>query len=176
MSPIEEGTVKQPDQHCNRALAILKRLFVLPLFTIPLCIAGMIAVMVWAFALGHASEPIANAAYAISAYLLAATCATITCKATPSHLIAHLREHRTTARLVDEAAFRARISSYGGLALDTLWGVLNLGTGIMTASAWLITLGVYYICLAIMRVFLVRRVLWPGIATDPTARCLPART
>ncbi|MBQ9742505.1 MAG: hypothetical protein IJV88_02370 [Ruminococcus sp.] len=96
---------------------------------------------------------------AILSYVLSFYTLTIWCMRLP-RLISFFRDfkaHNKYARLwQDDARLRVNISLRGSLIFNTAYALLQLGMGIRHHSFWFLSLAVYYICLAVMRFFLVR--------------------
>ena len=92
-------------------------------------------------------------------YVLAAYTLTVWCFRIP-HLITWIKAfkdgNRYARMIQDDARLRVNISLYGSLAWNTLYGILQLWLGFYHRTFWFYSLGAYYICLAIMRFFLVR--------------------
>ena len=92
-------------------------------------------------------------------YVLAAYTLTVWCFKIP-YLIKFFKtfkdENKYARRLQDDARLRVNISLYGSLAWNILYGILQLWLGFYHHTFWFYSLGAYYICLAIMRFFLVR--------------------
>lgn len=57
-------------------------------------------------------------------------------------------------RLMSDADLRRRGGVAGGLVVDGLWALLNLGLGAFEQSVWLGTVGVFYLLAAVMRLLL----------------------
>ena len=97
---------------------------------------------------------IAYVSYVLAAYTLAVWCFKI------PHLVAWIRafkEGNRYARMIqDDARLRVNLSLYGSLAWNTLYGMLQLWLGFYHHTFWFYSLGAYYVCLAVMRFFLVR--------------------
>ena len=97
---------------------------------------------------------IAYISYVLSAYTLTVWCCKI------PYLIkffkAFKNENKYARRLQDDARLRVNISLYGSLAWNALYGIFQLWLGFYHHTFWFYSLGAYYICLAIMRFFLVR--------------------
>ena len=106
---------------------------------------------------------VAYASYALSAYTL-----TVWCVKTPG-LIRAIRafkeENKLAKRWFDDARWRMNISLYGSLLWNVAYAVFQLGLGFYHASFWFHSLAAYYLCLAMMRFFLVRytRTNEPGV-------------
>ncbi len=64
-------------------------------------------------------------------------------------------ENRYARRWRSDAHLRVNVSLYGGLLWNTAYGVFQLGLGFWHHTFWYFSLAGYYICLAVMRFFLV---------------------
>ena len=97
---------------------------------------------------------IAYISYVLSAYTLTVWCCKI------PYLIkffkAFKNENKYARRLQDDARLRVNISLYGSFAWNALYGIFQLWLGFYHHTFWFYSLGAYYICLAVMRFFLVR--------------------
>ena len=97
---------------------------------------------------------IAYVSYALSAYTL-----TVWCVRTP-YLIRFFKTFKNEnkyARLwLEDVRLRLKVSLYGSLAWNVLYGIFQLWLGFFHHTFWFYSLGAYYICLAVMRFFLVR--------------------
>ena len=111
------------------------------------------ALLVCSMLLLGTDSPIAIASYVLAAYTL-----TVWCFRTPK-LIHSLKsfknENKYARKWQDDTRLRIRVSLYGTLAWNTLFGIFQLCLGIYHHTFWFCSLGIYYICLAIMRFFLV---------------------
>ena len=93
-------------------------------------------------------------AAAIVSYILAAYTLTVWCFRIPvlvRWIMDFKRENRYAVRLQGDARLRVHISLYGALAWNVLYGVFQLGLGYYQSTFWFYSLGVYYICLAVIR-------------------------
>ena len=90
-------------------------------------------------------------------YVLAAYTLTVWCFKIP-YLIKFLKtfknENKYARRLQDDARLRVNISLYGSLLWNVLYGIFQLALGMYYGMFWFYSFGVYYICLAVMRFFL----------------------
>ena len=97
-------------------------------------------------------SPIAIISYVISAYTL-----TVWCFKTP-HLIKVFKrfkdENKYARKWQDDMRLRVKVSLYGSLVWNTLYGLFQLWLGFYHHTFWFYSLGTYYICLAVMRFFL----------------------
>ena len=96
---------------------------------------------------------------AIISYVLAAYTLTVWCFKIP-YLIKFFKtfkdENKYARRWQDDTRLRVNVSLYGSLAWNALYGIFQLWLGFYHHTFWFYSLGAYYICLAIMRFFLVR--------------------
>ena len=116
---------------------------------IPIATVFLVGAMVF---LGTES-PIAIVSYVLSAYTL-----TIWCFKIPN--IIHFfktfkRENKYAKRWFEDARLRVKVTLYGTLAWNSLYGIFQLWLGFYHHTFWFCSLGIYYICLAVMRFFLV---------------------
>ena len=99
-------------------------------------------------------SPIAIASYVIAAYTLTVLCFKI------PYLIRFFKtfkdENKYARKWREDARLRVNVSLYGSLVWNALYGILQLGLGFYHHTFWFCSLGAYYICLGVMRFFLVR--------------------
>ena len=97
---------------------------------------------------------IAYISYALAAYTLTVWCFKI------PYLIKFFKnfkdENKYARRWQDDTRLRVNVSLYGSLAWNALYGILQLWLGFYHHTFWFYSLGAYYICLVVMRFFLVR--------------------
>ena len=95
---------------------------------------------------------IAYVSYVLSAYTLTVWCIRI------PRLIQFFKDFKNQNRYAQlwlgDTRLRVNVSLYGSLAWNTLYGVFQLWLGYYHRTFWFYSLGAYYICLAIMRFFL----------------------
>ena len=157
----------------------LKALLFLPYKLILLL--DLIAAPLIVYALSSLSEthPISLAAYLISAYALTVTAVNFKgivrrlrelAKGDELALVrgvkALMRRNRYTARYLESREFRAETALYAGLCFDLLYAAIKGGSGLYYHSAWLISIGIYYLVFALIRFFLTRRVKASRTASD----------
>lgn len=61
----------------------------------------------------------------------------------------------TVDKLMKESAFRTEMALYSGFCINVMYVIFKTAMGIYYHSAWFISLGVYYLALAIMRFMLI---------------------
>ncbi len=128
--------------------AILFPHIAIMLLLIPIATVLLVCSMVF---IGTES-PIAYVSYVLAAYTL-----TIWCFKLP-RLIAYAKafknENKYARRWQDDARLRVNSSLYGSLAWNALYGLFQLWLGFFHHTFWFYSLGIYYICLGVMRFFL----------------------
>ena len=102
-------------------------------------------------------SPVAIASYVLSAYTL-----TVWCFKLP-YLIRFFRafknENKYALTWRNDTKLRVNTSLYAGLLWNTAYALLQLGMGFWHKSFWFFSLAAYYICLGVMRFFLLRYTL-----------------
>ena len=95
----------------------------------------------------------------IISYVLATYTLTIWCFKIP-HLIRFFRTFKNENKYAriwrEDTRLRVNVSLYGSLAWNGLYGIFQLCLGFYHRTFWFSSLSAYYICLAVMRFFLVR--------------------
>ncbi len=92
-------------------------------------------------------------------YVLAAYTLTVWCMKIPNIILffkTFKDENKYARRWQDDTRLRVNISLYGSLAWNALYGIFQLWLGFYHHTFWFYSLGAYYICLGVMRFFLVR--------------------
>lgn len=135
-----------------RASKIAKALL-FPHMAVPVVLLPVAGALLGAVALrGETDSAFAIAAYVVSAYTL-----TIWCLRLP-RLIRGVRrfreENRYVRRWQSDVRLRVGSSLVGSLIWNTLYALLQLWLGVTNGSAWFYSLAVYYLSLAVMRLFL----------------------
>ncbi len=115
---------------------------------VPIATAFLVYSMV---VLGTETVP-AYISYVLSAYTL-----TIWCVKIPK-LVAAIkrfkRENKYAKRWFEDVHFRTNLTLFGSLVWNSAYALFQLWLGIWHATFWFCSLAGYYICLALMRVFL----------------------
>ena len=95
----------------------------------------------------------------IISYILSAYALTVWCIKVPriAHFFKDFKdENKLVLRWQRDERLRVNVSLYGSLAFNVAYAILQLGLGFLHSSFWFCSLAIYYICLAVMRFFLVR--------------------
>ncbi|MBR5088166.1 MAG: hypothetical protein IK093_01920 [Ruminiclostridium sp.] len=74
-----------------------------------------------------------------------------------------------TARYFDDKDFRAEVSLYTGLAINMLYGVFKGATGVLYASPWLWSMGIYFFAVGGIRFMLMRSLGRKNFSQDEKA-------
>lgn len=136
--------------NCRKLVkALLYPHIALMLVLIPIASAALVCSMVF---LGT-EHPVSIFSYVLSAYTL-----TVWCMKTP-YLIrffkAFREENKYIRRWREDARLRIKVTLYASLFWNVLYGAFQLWLGIYHRTHWFLSIGAYYICLAVMRYFLV---------------------
>ena len=130
--------------------AILFPHIVIMIILVPLATVLLVGSMVFV----GTESAIAYASYVLAAYTL-----TVWCFRIPS-LIKRVRtfknENKYARKWQDDTRLRVNVSLYGSLTWNALYGIFQLWLGFFHHTFWFYSLGAYYICLGVMRFFLVR--------------------
>ena len=90
-------------------------------------------------------------------YVLAAYTLTVWCFKIP-YLIRFFKtfkeKNKYARRWQDDARLRMNVSLYGTFAYNALYGIFQIWLGLHHETFWFLSLGAYYICLAVMRLVL----------------------
>ena len=110
--------------------------------------------LVWSMVFVGTESVIAYISYVLAAYTLTVWCFRIPyfikCMKTFKN------ENKYARRWQDDTRLRVNVSLYGSLAWNALYGIFQLWLGFYHHTFWFYSLGAYYICLGVMRFFLVR--------------------
>lgn len=112
------------------------------------------ALLIYSFAAPEANPVIVYGSYGLSAYAL-----TVLCLRMPEiwRRLKNLRtENPYISRYLSDVHLRLRISLYISVAMNTLYGVMQLLSGFYFHSIWFYALAGYYGLLALMRWFLLK--------------------
>ena len=95
---------------------------------------------------------IAYISYVVAAYTLTVWCVKI------PNVIAFLKkfkaENKYARKWQEDARLRINVSLYGSLIWNAMFGIFQLWLGFYHRTFWFYSLGAYYICLGVMRFFL----------------------
>lgn len=100
-----------------------------------------------------------ESAIAYVSYVLAAYTLTVWCMRIPDVIRFFKRfkeENKYAQKWLNDTRLRVNVSLYGSFVWNALYGVFQLWLGIYHHTFWFSSLGAYYICLGVMRFFLVR--------------------
>lgn len=128
--------------------AILFPHIAIMLILIPIATTFLVGSMVFV----GTETPIAIISYVLAAYTLTVWCFKI------PYLIRFFKtfknENKYARKWQDDTRLRVMVSLYGSLAWNTIYGIFQLCLGFYHQTFWFGSLGAYYICLAVMRLFL----------------------
>ena len=115
---------------------------------IPIATAFLVGSMVFI----GTDSPISITSYVIAAYTLTVWCFRI--PRLVKRIKAFKDENKYAKRWQDDPRLRVNVSLYGTLAWNALYGIFQIWLGVYHQTFWFLSLGAYYICLGIMRFFL----------------------
>lgn len=122
---------------------------VLMIVLLPISVVFLLYSMVFL----ESASPVSIVAYVLAFYTLVIWCARIPFFI---HFFKTFKNENKYARCwQDDPRLRVSISLYGTLVWNTAYALLQLGMGFWHRSFWFFSLAGYYLCLAIMRFFLV---------------------
>ena len=110
------------------------------------------ALLVCSMVLLGTESPIAYISYVLAAYTL-----TVWCFKIPSIIRFFKKiknENKYAVKWLGDARLRVNVSLFGSTAWNFLYGVFQLWLGIYHRTFWFSSFGIYYLCLAVMRLFL----------------------
>lgn len=99
----------------------------------------------------------AESVIAYISYVLAAYTLTVWCFRIPQliRFVKHFKQqNKYVKRWQEDARLRVNVSLYGTFAYNALYGIFQLWLGFFHSTFWFASLGMYYICLAVMRLLL----------------------
>ena len=112
------------------------------------------ALLVYAMVVLGTTEILSYISYVIAAYTL-----TIWCVRIPEIIKfakTFKNENKYAQIWLNDTRLRVNVSMYGSLAWNTIYGIFQLWLGVYHHTFWFCSLGAYYVCLAFMRLGLVR--------------------
>jgi hypothetical protein len=126
-----------------------------PVWFISILAFFSLGLLVYVFLIsGNTQNVIAYGSYVIEAYTL-----TVICVKAPilfRWLQKFKRENKFARRYFSDRHLRVKLSLYGSTAINALYALLQLYSGIFYRSVWFYSLASYYFVLALMRFFVLR--------------------
>lgn len=100
-----------------------------------------------------------ESAIAIVSYVIAAYTLTVWCFRIPNIIKffkEFKKENRYAQKWINDTRLRIKVSLYGSFVWNAVYGIFQLWLGFYHHTFWFFSFGIYYLCLAVMRFFLVR--------------------
>lgn len=133
---------------------ILIKLLFPPAVAVVLLTPVAAALLIYAFVCGKENSPVGYISYFLSAYAL-----TVLCARSPI-LFRRVRELKQENRYIrlylSDPHLRVKLSLYGSVTMNTLYGLMQLLSGFYFRSIWFYALAGYYALLAVMRYSLLK--------------------
>lgn len=146
----------------KRAKMIMKRILYPPKWVLLIVPLISFAALIFVFVSKKTESMLAYLIYCMSAYSL-----TVLCAAVPdimrktarmiksSRIMKWISSVEIMNRYLADMAFRGNLSIYQGMTVNFLYTIFRAVTGIRYASAWFISMAVYYLILGIIRAYLI---------------------
>lgn len=120
------------------------------------------AALIFVFIYEKTESMLAYPIYCMSAYSLTVLCAAVpnvvrktTQMIKNSRIMRRISSVEIMDRYLADMAFREKLSIYQGMTVNFLYTIFRAVTGIRYASAWFISMAVYYLILGIIRAYLI---------------------
>lgn len=146
----------------KRAKMIITRILYPPKWVLLIVPPASFAALIFVFVSKKTESMLAYPIYCMSAYSL-----TVLCAAVPdimrktarmiksSRIMKRISSVEIMNRYLADMAFRGNLSIYQGMTVNFLYTIFRAVTGIRYASAWFISMAVYYLILGIIRAYLI---------------------
>lgn len=141
----------------KKALAIFNKLLRPPKWVLllapPVVFAALIAILLT----GQNNSALAYLIYGLSAYCLTILIFPLPKRIRNAKASVMRRINRTAfgGRYVNDLAFRGSVSIYQGMTVNFLYALFRIVVGIRYTSMWFISMAVYYLVLAVLRLSLI---------------------
>lgn len=136
----------------ERFKKILHKLLFPGIAVVLISVPVAVLLLVYTFLVAGETAPVAYISYVFSAWSLTVVCVNVV-PAVQKYRDAVYR-NKYIHRYRTDIPFKTLISLYGSLGINMLYAILKFVSGLYYYSVWMITLAVYYICLAVMRFLL----------------------
>ena len=141
----------------KKAFAIFNKLLHPPKWVLFLVPPVVFAALIYIFLIGQKNSALAYPIYGLSAY-----CLTILILPLPKLMrntkvcvMQRISDTEFGGKYVNDLAFRGNISIYQGMTANFLYVLFRIIVGIRYASVWFISMAVYYLVLAVLRLSLI---------------------
>ena len=141
----------------KKALAIFNKLLRPPKWVLLLAPPVVFAALIAIFLTGQNNSALAYLIYGLSAYCLTILIFPLPKRIRNAKASVMRRINRTAfgGRYVNDLAFRGSVSIYQGLTVNFLYALFRIVVGIRYTSMWFISMAVYYLVLAVLRLSLI---------------------
>ena len=141
----------------KKVLAIFSKLLYPPIWVLLFIPPVVFSVLIYIFLTEQNNSVLAYPIYGLSAY-----CLTVLILPLPKQIrnakVCVMRRINDTAfgnKYVSDLAFRGSVSIYQGIAVNFFYGLFRIIVGIRYVSVWFISMAVYYLVLAVLRLSLI---------------------
>ncbi|MGN1195858.1 MAG: hypothetical protein ACI4SB_10280 [Acutalibacteraceae bacterium] len=153
----------------KRIKSILKRIFILPpVPTLIICVISF-SLLFYVFASQSQINAWTCTVYFLSAYSLSIFIGFIVSRfknIKGSRLIAKITDYPIIQRLKNDLLFREKVILHIGSGINLVFALTKLVFGVIYRSVWYVSVAVYYLLLAIMRIYIIRHIKTSNGKTD----------
>lgn len=141
----------------KKALAIFNKLLRPPKWVLLLASPVVFAALIAIFLTGQNNSALAYLIYGLSAYCLTILIFPLPKRIRNAKSSVMRRINRTAfgGRYINDLAFRGSVSIYQGMTVNFLYVLFRIVVGIRYTSMWFISMAVYYLVLAVLRLSLI---------------------
>lgn len=107
------------------------------------------------FILGKTKSIFSYFIYSMSAYSLVCLCIDLINKLKGSRIVNKIISIKIVQRYLNDFSFRGTMNIYQGLIVNLFYTLFRLVIGIYYMLPWFISMGIYYLVLSIMKIYLI---------------------
>lgn len=134
---------------------ILRTVFMPSRPVVAFCAPALLVAVAVALGMGPVVDPLLWLIYLLAIWATAVLVVAVLHQHPMRRTISFAYRSEVLARLISDRSHRVLTFARMSLVIDMMWAFVNLTEGLVTSSGWLITFGMYYLLLAVMRTLLV---------------------
>ncbi len=141
----------------KKALTDIQKLLHPPKWVLFLAPPVVFAVLIYIFCTGQNTSALAYPIYGLSAYCLTILILPMPkrIRSTKARMMRRINSTTFGRKYVNDLSFRGNVSLYRGMTVNFLYVIFRIAVGIRYASVWFISMAVYYLVLAVLRLSLI---------------------
>ena len=113
------------------------------------------SLLILIFILGKTKSIFSCFIYSMSAYSLVCLCIDLINKLKGSRIVNKIISIKIVQRYLNDFSFRGTMNIYQGLIVNLLYMLFKLVIGIYYTLPWFISMGIYYLVLSIVKIYLI---------------------